>query len=580
MPGLILNSNAAEAAASELFNISSRLDGLSSELSAGINTIRSARGSEELNINEAGLTDAPNTAKEDIGSLANQIRAKIMEIESFSAGANSAYAANFISKSNSSVNQNSVPKDKIKTKKEEKKDSKDKKSKQPKNLDFNTFSVTQPINQLGNTGKKKKSSKENKQPKNLEFNMYSYNNPKEKSFYEDVTGNKKTEKSFYEDVMKAQSSNDKKTKNKKNTSNNKNKNNQSIAGSNMLVGPGTKIYSDNTKKSEKSPPASSSSNNTIAPSVSSYTAPIASSATSIAQSISTNKSSTKSNQSNKKTTSTKNSKKTSSTKKNTQSTKKQTTKKATNTSKGNNNTKKENISTSVIDKIKPIKKPTTPIKDNINNTVNTTKPSTSVNQPSNTINYENPVPTISDKKQSIITSLNKSYNKGYENGYSNNVIKPSIEIPQGPTEIIKDTVIETPSNTTVGTVGEVIKKGNTYTKIPTSSKQISSSTTSGSSVIPVVAGLGVATVAGIGAKVYLDRKNNNDNTNDYSTDNYESFSDIIADNSNDEIDYDIDYNAGIEKPEYLEDDNYINKNDEQPVEKYDARSSDELIDLL
>ena len=63
-------------------------------------------------------------------------------------------------------------------------------------------------------------------------------------------------------------------------------------------------------------------------------------------------------------------------------------------------------------------------------------------------------------------------------------------------------------------IKNVIDNSKTHTTIPTSNIPINNNTKSGggsSSVIPIAAGLTAAAAAGLGAKAYLDRKNNNDN---------------------------------------------------------------------
>ena len=78
-----------------------------------------------------------------------------------------------------------------------------------------------------------------------------------------------------------------------------------------------------------------------------------------------------------------------------------------------------------------------------------------------------------------------------------------------------DEVVPTETPTAVVVDEDVIVPGRTY-KLPTSSKPVAESTTTttskgGSSVIPVLAGLAAAAAAGVGAKAYIDRKNNRDN---------------------------------------------------------------------
>ena len=118
---------------------------------------------------------------------------------------------------------------------------------------------------------------------------------------------------------------------------------------------------------------------------------------------------------------------------------------------------------------------------------------------------------------------------------------------------------------------DVIKKGNTY-KLPTSSKPIQTTTQTsgkGSSIIPVLAGLGAAAAAGIGAKTYLDRKKNTDN------DEEEEFK---AEDWSGNNEINIEYQEPTsEKEETLDfdDDGYAT---EEP-EKYGAKTNQELENL-
>ena len=122
---------------------------------------------------------------------------------------------------------------------------------------------------------------------------------------------------------------------------------------------------------------------------------------------------------------------------------------------------------------------------------------------------------------------------------------------------------------------EDVIKGSKYTKIPTSSKPIMTTSSSGSSaVIPIAAGLSAAAAAGIGAKAYMDRKKNNDNGEDdeeFDTDEWtgDDAVDIQYDDSSDT-------NAG---ENVLDADDDYSYQPAEETEKYDARSSDELADL-
>ena len=120
---------------------------------------------------------------------------------------------------------------------------------------------------------------------------------------------------------------------------------------------------------------------------------------------------------------------------------------------------------------------------------------------------------------------------------------------------------------------DVIKKGNTY-KLPTSSKPTVTTTTptsnKGNSAIPVLAGLAAAAAAGIGAKAYIDRKNNRDN--DEESENFR------AEDWSNNTDVNIEYQEPeTQKEETLDFDD--NSYEPEETEKYGARTHQELEDL-
>jgi len=116
-------------------------------------------------------------------------------------------------------------------------------------------------------------------------------------------------------------------------------------------------------------------------------------------------------------------------------------------------------------------------------------------------------------------------------------------------------------------IDDIIKKGSNYTKIPSSSSAINSKSSGGSAVIPIAAGLTAAAAAGIGAKAYLDRKNNNDVGED----------DFYGDEWDGDENLEIDYGDSGEE-QYLDDDDYGYQATEN-TESYSARTNDELADI-
>lgn len=124
-------------------------------------------------------------------------------------------------------------------------------------------------------------------------------------------------------------------------------------------------------------------------------------------------------------------------------------------------------------------------------------------------------------------------------------------------------------------VMDTIEKGNRYTKIPSSTiEKVTASNDSGnSSVIPILAGVSAAAAAGIGAKAYMDRKKNTDNTT----------TDIEASEWNEELEDDDDkYKASSNNELYVNNDNGLSDDyayQEPEVEKYESRSNSELSDM-
>ena len=122
-------------------------------------------------------------------------------------------------------------------------------------------------------------------------------------------------------------------------------------------------------------------------------------------------------------------------------------------------------------------------------------------------------------------------------------------------------------------IDEIIK-GSKYTKIPTSSKPITTSQTSSSgtsSVIPVAAGLSAAAAAGIGAKAYMDRKRNNE-TGDEEDDDFDT-----EEWNGDDDSIDISYDENVDQEYFDDEDDYSYQ--EEDTEKYGARNNEELADL-
>lgn len=127
-------------------------------------------------------------------------------------------------------------------------------------------------------------------------------------------------------------------------------------------------------------------------------------------------------------------------------------------------------------------------------------------------------------------------------------------------EIIDDDIIDDNIDTIV--------TGDDISKIAVN-EPIVTKKSSGSTVIPIAAGLSAAAAAGLGAKAYMDRKKNN-------SDDSEEFE---SEDWNGDESTDFEYGDSATKEEYLDDDDYIASEDTNETEKYGARNNEELADL-
>lgn len=183
----------------------------------------------------------------------------------------------------------------------------------------------------------------------------------------------------------------------------------------------------------------------------------------------------------------------------------------------------------------------------------TNKPSGDNNKPGDDSNK----PSGNNKPFSGPTSSGGGYT---EEGYTGEVSDPNIEdeIPE----------IEDVSGSISDFVG-----GNEYTNIPTSSAPISTTTKTApkKSMIPLAAGLGAATVAGIGAKAYLDKKEEPSE---------ESFD---TEEWTEEDSLNVDYNEAMEdEADYLDPSDeyaYTEGVEENPEGSYEAVNSSELASM-
>lgn len=214
--------------------------------------------------------------------------------------------------------------------------------------------------------------------------------------------------------------------------------------------------------------------------------------------------------------------------------------------------------------------PTTDTSTNGDNTNNssTTTPSTDTPTTDNKPSTNNPLPGRPANEGSSTQSTGGSnYHTGggytSDSGYQETPVESLTDETVTPVE---DNLLD--DSTT--SIEDVIKEN--YTKIPSSPDAITEpSSKGGSTIIPVIAGLSAAAAAGIGAKAYLDKKQNSDNGEE---------EDIETEEWSGEDTLNLEYDDNQTSEEYLDDeDDYGYQAQEAPVEKYDARSNEELADL-
>lgn len=245
---------------------------------------------------------------------------------------------------------------------------------------------------------------------------------------------------------------------------------------------------------------------------------------------------------------------------------KKTEKKNNNSNNNNNNSSSNNntnttTTTTTPTNTTPTTTTTTPPSNNTNNTTTTTTTPPTQNTVPQTPQTSTPTSTGGGSQHS---GGGYSASSGYTGYTGNNDADISFEDNEG-----LDSMDDVLSNSTTS-IDDVIK-GSKYTKIPTSSKPITSSSSGsgGSAVIPAVAGLSAAAAAGIGAKVYMDRKNNNSNGEE----------DIDTEEWSGEDTINLDYDDSSDTESYLDDDDDYGYQSEEQTERYDARNNEELADL-
>lgn len=165
---------------------------------------------------------------------------------------------------------------------------------------------------------------------------------------------------------------------------------------------------------------------------------------------------------------------------------------------------------------------------------------------------DNP-PTISDNKGSSgVSHGGSSSNNGKGNyTFTNSGISASQDEP---IEILTDEKPGDDQITSLPDDNEDIYTIPTDLSGVTSTKKHSSGSGSGSGVIPILGGLGAAAAVGVGAKIYMDNKKNNDNNEDSSEsdDNTEDWNETSNEND------------GILADEWNEDDSNFEFDDSEP----------------
>ena len=167
--------------------------------------------------------------------------------------------------------------------------------------------------------------------------------------------------------------------------------------------------------------------------------------------------------------------------------------------------------------------------------------------------------TFSAPSTTHYTGGSYSEDTGYISTNEENGIEEMTNIDLEPTD--ETALIDDASDS----IEDIIQKGRT-TKIPTSSVPIQPTVKNkGNSVIPIAAGLSAAAAAGIGAKAYIDHKNNS------------SYNDIDAEEWSEDDDLlEIDESSENESEELSSEDEYSYQ---EETEKYGARNNEELADL-
>lgn len=194
----------------------------------------------------------------------------------------------------------------------------------------------------------------------------------------------------------------------------------------------------------------------------------------------------------------------------------------------------------------------------------------------------NPINPSTDPSEETPSNNNDSTSKiphsnTYDRNYdtNNNIITDASSEEENPS--VLDEILESTDELTNS--ADKANNKNNYIKIPTSKEPIKTSSSNGSKIIPIAAGLAATAAVGIGAKAYMSRKENSNNEDDEEF-HFESGTATGNDNGIMAEEWQGEGNISFSEPEQLEEDNnYLDQEENIPLveDKYDARiNSNEL----
>lgn len=253
----------------------------------------------------------------------------------------------------------------------------------------------------------------------------------------------------------------------------------------------------------------------------------------------------------------------------------------------NNNTNNNQTSTdnsNTTNPSKPGSSNTTPNNNSNNNSNNNNNPTN--NNPnkgnsSSVTDIINNKPSTPNQSTTSISSSGTSHSGGgYSNsGYSFNGSSTSSD-PSDPVIAPIDNPGEDSSSTSAGTLASSITDTSSFKnqtiKIPSSTDAIEQSSQGNNIVIPTAAAISAAAAAGIGAKAYMDHKENSNNEEEFSEgEENEGFYSEEWNGTEDDIK--VDYGTDEEQSLDAEDD--YSYSADSIIEKYEATNNSELQEV-